>query len=216
MVPAPIDLRPKRAPRIVAPTDNPVWSFCCVACDDSRSIADCARRRWSSICALAGPRTSCAGRRSGVARHPLRVAHTRLEITLRFTRVGRELEIPLTHEIELLRLRQPASEVLVPRGVVLCLEPGGRHLLIRRAGIRRGTKLRGLNVQLDGLGPIDSHRARIDVRGIDDVPDLVDAQLAVAKADARRAQDDGTISNRLAPGGAWYEGLLEARRKDRR
>ena len=45
-----IDLRPRKAPRMVAPTEIAVWMPCCLACSLSRSTACSARRRrsWSA------------------------------------------------------------------------------------------------------------------------------------------------------------------------
>ncbi len=51
IVPAPTTLRPNSAPRIVAPTETVVWSFCCDAWADSRSTDAFARRRCSASCA---------------------------------------------------------------------------------------------------------------------------------------------------------------------
>ncbi len=81
MVPAPIDLRPKSAPRIVAPTDNPVCSFCCVAWDDSRSIADLCPPALLLDLRPPGRILLAQVVDSGVTGHPLRIAHARLEIT---------------------------------------------------------------------------------------------------------------------------------------
>lgn len=54
MVPTLIDLRPRKAPRIVAPTEIAVWMPCCVACSLSRATACSARRRRSCSAACLG------------------------------------------------------------------------------------------------------------------------------------------------------------------
>ena len=101
-------LRPNNAPKIVAPTDSPVWSFCWDACAVSRSTDAAARRRCSSNCACfdayflrtastaASRATRCASRTPD------------LKVAFALAWVRRQLQIALAHQLELLGLREPA------------------------------------------------------------------------------------------------------------
>ena len=107
--PTPMALRPKSAPRIVAPTERPGLEL---LLGGLRGFAlDGCRRAPPLLVELRLPGRELLSHRIDrrIPRDSLRVAHAHLKITLALARVRGQLQVALAHQLELFGLRRATS-----------------------------------------------------------------------------------------------------------
>ena len=207
-------LRPKSAPRTVAPIEMPSGPSrrTPVPARATRPAPPCAASP-PALRALVG-KLAPHGIDLGVARFALRRLRADPEVPLRLSGLRGQLQIRVAIQVERLRSRDPRGERLLPRGVAL---RGGRRLrdrFERRAVGRRRLQRGRRDVEDLRLPPIDGHRAGADRRDGDDIARLVDLQLGVRERHVRNPERHRRVVR--VRRGRRQEELLHARGENRR
>ena len=116
------------------------------------------------------------------------------EVALALARRRGQLEIAMPEQLELLVLRQPLREVLLPGGVVPRLERRRRAPAPNAAPghRRRAADSTAAASSRRRAGPVDGQSRPSERRSVEHVAGLVDAELRVAEADARRPRTTGS------------------------